>query len=116
MAKSSLEKDTPSFPLLCSILTQSASAVLDNFWALPRAVSTREFYQMRGLISSLKGFCWLNHEETLSLDLKELFFLRKTPQLEKIHVADPLAAGPLGSTVNITLFQSSVDSLTLSWQ
>jgi hypothetical protein len=58
-------------------------------------VSTREIYRTRGLIPPLTGFCWLNHEGTLSLDSKEheiLFFLRKNPQLEKIHDADPLNA------------------------
>jgi len=79
-----------------------------------RTAFTREFYRTRGLIPSLTCFCWLNHEETLSLDSEEhgvLFFLRQNPQLEKIHVADPLDAMAI-ETLILPLLQSNFDSLT----
>lgn len=126
--KIEFEEDMVSFPLLRSISLDSvcvnSSHILRHFLGPSTrvetmsmdslTVSTRDFYRTRGLIPSLTCFCWLNHEEALSLNSEEhevLFFLRKNPQLEKIHVADPLN-GIAIETLILPLLQSNFDSLT----
>lgn len=117
-----------SFPSLRSISLDSvcvnSSHVLRHFLGPSTRVesmsmdsltaSTLEFYRTRGLIPTLIYFCWLNHDETLSLDSEEhevLIFLRNNPQLEKIHFADPLNAIAI-ETLILPFLQNNFDSLT----
>ncbi|KAF8967256.1 hypothetical protein BDZ97DRAFT_1756006 [Flammula alnicola] len=117
--------DMPPFPNLRSVsfdtVSSNSDKILRHFLGPYTRVetlcmdsmttSTQKFYRTRGYIPSLKRFCWLNHGQGDASPYDDIIlFLENNPQLEALHIPDPVLPTFIGLSLLPTL-QSHFDAL-----
>ncbi|KAF8163826.1 hypothetical protein B0H34DRAFT_340584 [Crassisporium funariophilum] len=78
--------------------------------------ATWDFYRTRGYISSLKEFCWINHDDSSATE-DIMVFLGHNTQLESFHVTEGLSTETIDQCI-LPLLQSdfrALSTLHLIW-